>query len=516
MKRFAPSSSIRLVFLLCGAALCVGRARAANLYSYDLDSLVYMSSQIVEADIVGHGAVKGYPVVRAKVTAVHKGAFTVGQTISLTALDFFRIPQPAAQSLGQTKGLGVAAHVVLFLVKAEEAFLWNIPKQAAIYWPVASGVKLVQDNKVLDFVQFNNPGPYEAVTPEAFPKGRFPSVNDFRVQVRNSITRMNALKAKFALPPDAKDTSWLLELLRADKRGTGIFGRDHLAELACERLAKLGDPAVLTNALLLKADWFDTMSLASGLNTARGRDLLLRRIANPQEAKANRLRFADVLQEIVIHLPNGPSSGADDAKFLARVAQLARQQRTDPALCAALLEGLGASWSSSDSGNDLKTRALWGQALNILAQLHAEASSALLRFKIESLTAHAGLKVFRHLYPQTGPVLSLLQPADPTQYARPKGRSVLIEYQVETLEGNAQGWTPIVMLLNRQTGASYALPSRAFAPIEANFRQQPSSMNGSDEIAIPRSVPAGIYLIRYGFKRQGKVISTGHGFEAHL
>ena len=71
------------LLLLCGSA------RAMNLYSYDLDSLNYLSSEVVEADILGSKPNKGFEIVRVRVAQTYKGRFSKNQIVELTALSFF-------------------------------------------------------------------------------------------------------------------------------------------------------------------------------------------------------------------------------------------------------------------------------------------------------------------------------------------------------------------------------------------------------------------------------------------
>ena len=60
--------------LFCLLRMCNG-ARAADLYFYDLDSLAYMSSDVIEADIIGPKPNKGFEIAQVRVTDVYKGHF---------------------------------------------------------------------------------------------------------------------------------------------------------------------------------------------------------------------------------------------------------------------------------------------------------------------------------------------------------------------------------------------------------------------------------------------------------
>ena len=62
-----------------------------DLITYDLDSLVFMSPQIVEGRLGGTQVKNNETVWEFKISAVYKGALKVGQSIDVTALGFFRV-----------------------------------------------------------------------------------------------------------------------------------------------------------------------------------------------------------------------------------------------------------------------------------------------------------------------------------------------------------------------------------------------------------------------------------------
>ena len=69
---------IALYAVIAFCLSCCGSARAMNLYTYDLDSLAYMSSDVVEADIVGPQPNQDSEIVQVRVTDVRKGHFVIG------------------------------------------------------------------------------------------------------------------------------------------------------------------------------------------------------------------------------------------------------------------------------------------------------------------------------------------------------------------------------------------------------------------------------------------------------
>jgi len=122
-----------LVGVLC---LWSGSASGFPTYYYDLDSLIYMSTEVIDGTL-------GPNADTVTVTRVHKGKFEVGDTVELEAMHGLRKGQ-----FGKSEEIGEGDVVTLFLVRATKRFLYDIPEDAEIYWPVPSGVKLHADGKV--------------------------------------------------------------------------------------------------------------------------------------------------------------------------------------------------------------------------------------------------------------------------------------------------------------------------------------------------------------------------------
>jgi hypothetical protein len=62
-----------------------------NQYTYDIDSLVYMSPLIVEGTLGAEYRTNNVTVSDFKISAVHEGNLKVGRTIQVTALDFYSV-----------------------------------------------------------------------------------------------------------------------------------------------------------------------------------------------------------------------------------------------------------------------------------------------------------------------------------------------------------------------------------------------------------------------------------------
>ena len=130
MTFFRPLAVLALLvlFLLLAAD---GPVRAMDMCSYDLDSLVYLSSDVVDAEPVSVPSENSADITSVKVTHVYLGHFHVGDTVKVTALGFFRIERPSKNLVVLGEGgrrIGVGDHLTLFLAKAHSVFLYDVPK----------------------------------------------------------------------------------------------------------------------------------------------------------------------------------------------------------------------------------------------------------------------------------------------------------------------------------------------------------------------------------------------------
>ena len=220
-----------------------------NQYTYDLESLVDMSPQIVEGQLGGEHRINNVTVRQFKISTVHKGNLKAGQSIDVAALDFYSV---SSNSFWGNDKLKEGDKLFLFFDRAKKTFLYDIPDDAEIYWSAPSGIRLIVGEKALNFFQYNNPGPYVAVLGGAATNTAIPTVTKFREQIQESIQRMGKWKPLLEREATVQDVPALLQILRernqADSRPHGVFGRDQVTEKACNRLVALHDISALTNA----------------------------------------------------------------------------------------------------------------------------------------------------------------------------------------------------------------------------------------------------------------------------
>jgi len=515
-----PAQTARFMALIICLLSLFAVAQAMNLYSYDLDSLVYMSSDIVEGTLVRKYQEHDLHLTEIKVTAVQKGQFAPGQSVALTALDEYQVPDEAKEGpFGNAfRSLQVGDTFFFFLVRAKKTFLWEIPDDAVIYWTVPSGLKLVRDNKVYGFAQYRNPGPYVAVIPDS-PEKKSPTPEEFRAQIRASIPKTDAIAAQLKQSATSEDVPKLMQLLLERAQTDGIRHRDVIAEAACTNLANLHDPEPLFAALSLERSFMCRQLLAEGLRTPAGREALLKRIGNDRESLVKRIGYAYLLTDVggVYHqtytnISDGRVTGTprdNNAEYLTRIARLTRENRQHEELCLALLNSLDFLFRSTAS---LKEEAILGDiqtALAVLKTLYGDTTSEQVKFQLEVAINNGSRTAYGQLDSPCGPVISRITLPDPNRYSKPAERSLIFEYTIYVLDTPVDA--PSIILVNQDTHKSLSIPAEIPFKSEGGY-----NIGGSNSVRLPDDLPHGRYRIYLQFTRGEKVVSVGHYAEATL
>src|SRR5262245_48846531 len=97
-----------LLFFTPGSTL-----QAEMLHVYDLDSLMHLSTAVVEADVVRSYQAHGHDLIDVKVATSHKGDFKQGQTVVVAHTDVYRKPKEILNS----EPLAAGDRLVLFFVR---------------------------------------------------------------------------------------------------------------------------------------------------------------------------------------------------------------------------------------------------------------------------------------------------------------------------------------------------------------------------------------------------------------
>jgi hypothetical protein len=493
------------------------KLQAMTLYVYDLDSLVYLSKDVVDVEITRSYEAHGHKLIDVKVTHSDKGGLIEGQTIAVAFSDYYRKPKKGKFN---SQHLEVGDHLVLFLVRAEPSDFFLIPKDAVMYMPLPGGMKLIQESRVFGFSQWNNPGPYVASLPFDPGDAKGETIEQFRVKVRDSFRNTKEWAHLVEAKQDELDIPRLLKLL-SNRTAQSFDGRDFFTERLCMRFAESNDPELLSQALSLAKAYHEVSILQRGFGTPRGRDYLLAKVTDSTEPMPARLRYCYALRNAgeVYHSrfteisanswkPDGEAD-EDNSHYLARIAKAARETRNHEELCIDLIRCLDGFGQGIEQNKPAPLMADLRAAFALLKEFYDTKPAEELQFAIETATAH-DRDAYQKLQSPCGDFISILRPADPAKYTKPEKQSLLFEYSyVNLLSERDAEVQPSVVLVHSQTEKRYVLP----AQLQMRGR---STGSGSGSVVLPKDLPGGRYRVFFQLHDGDKVISTGHYFAAGL
>lgn len=326
-------------------AFAVGASQAMQMAHYDLDSLIYLCTDIIEGEIITDATANSVsPAVDVNVLAVYKGAYKRNETLHVSIGPYTKA--------GRTR-LGKGDRCFFFLDKPRGPG-GTADKKTTLH-AVPSGIRLIHENQLLFFRQGNNPGPYLAVLPGPNSGKKFPTVEEFRKQLGASLQKVESYKPLLDPSAGKPDGDRLLKIL-AERSGQPADEfmeiNDKIAEVACQRLAELREPEFLFRALVLTKDYFRLGILGRGFGTPAGRDYLLAAIGDPGKDMATRVRCARTLpmagpiyksEASFVRPHTGDGTRKPDpnnSDYLTRIARAALAQQQNEELCFWLIESL--------------------------------------------------------------------------------------------------------------------------------------------------------------------------------
>lgn len=460
-------------------------ARGMNLQFYDLDSLVYLSSQIVEGQLGGEHWTNNVTAWRFKISAVHKGNLKARQSIDVTDLDSYRVSSNSSWDNDKFKE---GDRLFLFLDRAKKDFVHHIPDDAEIYWPIPSGVRLVIGEKALRFGQYHNPGPYLAILQREATNTANPTVAKLREQILESIPRTDRWKLLLERQTASADIPALLEILR--DRESCVGWEDAIASKACVHIAASRDIAALTKALNIRTSYQDI--LANGFRTSAGREFLFSKIDSAAPI-ADRLKWIRVLNDA------RPDSSQGNFTHIARLIANPHQ---DPKVQNALL-GLFQTYGRWSNGKDQAFERDFQEAELLLKKFLDTYGSEELKYE-----AHLAL-VRPHVNSNSTLIVSIVRQADKHDVSASK-----LTLKLDVNLFHAGNWNTRVALVNSATGQKLTVKSTKQFTCPANGWTHHHEL--TDEIAIPKDLPNGRYRVFYEFLQHEKVVSASHFFEANL
>lgn len=238
--------ALLLISLLLAASLSVGRAGAKSMFSFDLDSLVFMSKQILEVEVK---ETRKTSWINVLILSVLKNWSAESDKPSPEE-HADKIIGLSAYSKDSSGGEFKAGdHLFVFIEPASSD--WQ--KQGIPFWPVPSGIKLIEKDRVKGMVQLSNPGPYEANLDQG-------SLSEFKHDLKSSIKTMKFFASEFA--KNRSNSKWLLRELEARPIGETDSSRDQIAIVLCQALAKTADKKAIDEAKSKRRNFYEKQLLS--------------------------------------------------------------------------------------------------------------------------------------------------------------------------------------------------------------------------------------------------------------
>jgi hypothetical protein len=464
--------------------------------------------------------------IEVRVTLVHKGGFKKGQVVTVANTYIYRTPEKRGLN---SAPLAVGDRLALFVVRAKPTRSLPNPDDAAIYKPLGGGMRLIQHDYVFDFFQRSNPGPYVASVGPYSSKGQLLTVERFREQVRDSLSKTEDWARLVEARLDNLNVARMITFL-GYRAAQPYIDRDCFSERICLRFAESHDVDLLSRALLVTQKYDETSILQRGFGTAKGRDYLLAKITDEKEPMAARLRYVTALEGAgEVYRSTFTDIGthgwsivgkADEGNsgYLIRIAKAALATRKHEELCGSLVRCLDFFGQGIVQNKPAPMMADLRGALATLKEFYDAKPSESLQFAIEKVTAFVP-DAYEKLKSPCGPFISILRPADATRYTKPEKPSLIFEYEYKTAVSGREAEAQLsVVLVHQGTKKRYVLPtglqSRGWSMGVQN--QGWSTAAGSNSVELPTDLPPGRYRVSYQLSDGDKVISTGHYFVADL
>jgi hypothetical protein len=400
MRTRTLQSALALLILLLPVA-----AIAVNLPHYDLDSLVYLSTDIVLADISKDS--RGN--FTATVTEVLYGSLDLGAKLdTLTPFLMFFRPLDNGQK------------VILFLDRRPRQY--DFFHQDAAKSPFAvppSGIYLIDGyGHVHEYFQQNNPGPYvaqgymfypERVVPTEKDNLALPSLEDVKGRIAATVERVIPIRGFLDQPTTAADVPVLMKLFSSrprDPETCRVAWPDAIASDIVEKIRSRDDLELLlrishlhtVSPLPVKqaAGNVDQSATAARIRLLiqtmgdRNRDVPVR-VASAQIFLNLGTFHKDWLASINFH-KDWLGSSADEIVATARA--IFNNPAEDPDLRALSLRFLNLN-----SPSDLAS----------IRRVYRQTQSPNLQFEIEQAFLEVSDELYQSLTPSSGPVASIIQ-----------------------------------------------------------------------------------------------------------
>lgn len=413
-----------------------------NLPHYDLDSLVYVSTDIVLADISKDSQGNFMATVKEALF----GTLQPGQRLDALT-PFLRSFQP----------LNDGQKVILFLDGRPRQY--DFFHQDAAKSPFAvppSGVYLIDEyGHVHEYFQQNNPGPYVAQGYAFFPERTVPSMDDdlalpsldeVKTRIAATVQSVTPIRNFLDQPTKNTDVPALMTLLAArprDPETCEVRMPDAIAAQIVEKIQSMNDPELQLRIWGLVGGNPPAFVEAAGNRdksaTAARVKFLMQTLADAKKDLSWRIASVQILLNLSL-FHSGPHSGPAsvfpiDNSWLApaagEIVATAKAIFSNPAEDAGLRALCLRFLDLNDPNN-----------LDDIRRAYGQTHSPELQFAIEQSLLEVSDELYQSLHPASGPVASIIQLAPEHGCVRPPDNQItflihLYSTRVFNKQGNA-------------------------------------------------------------------------------
>jgi hypothetical protein len=251
---------MKMASFLAAALLSVlsAQSEAAQMFPFDLQSLAFMSSGVIEGDVTADENVHWVDKLTVKVTHVYAGRIKEGETV-VVGLSAYR---KSGKDVFDIQRFAKGDHLILFIQPVTQKS-WT--QDGIPYWPAPAGLKLLVDARFTGVEQQENPGPYVNAIDEG-------DADKFRQKVSDAAKWVATFKQDLA--KNRQNVAWLLEQLNARPQikpeAWGV--RDHIAVTLCQAIADTSDKAAIEKAKTIRSDRYEQQVLSLPPRSKRDRD----------------------------------------------------------------------------------------------------------------------------------------------------------------------------------------------------------------------------------------------------
>ena len=507
------------------------------LTCYDLDSMVLLSSGIVEGEIVPSLERSQREFHELKVDRVYKGPFEEGDTVKID-LGIYRKHTADRSLLGKLVPLDNHDRVVVFL--SGDRLRQEDPD---LYLPVSLGVRFIAKGKAIHFRQEENPGPVVLQDSEDSSK-YWIDAEELRKDISESIVRVEAIGKKLDADLEEKDAAWLMKLIdeRPGKAPGCPYHEDLISRLACAKIAQFKNPQISMEALEHANTWSKGQDvIRKSFGTPKGREFLLKVISDsgqPMEKRitcAQTLRSAGATYHLTFHVTFRAEKGSyslitdgspkdKNGTYLSRIAQLALDNAKNEELRGILLDTMSGFAREVSRREEPHTCADMLSAVSVLEKLYGSTQSEQARFDIELAAAFMDRSRLEKLNADCGPIITMITELELRRQSEGE-RCVSFSFSACDFARRPIKLSPYLVLQNAKSGDEHHLSFKgnAWNSTESiRTRDAVHSFDGNKSVrmgrmlVLPEELPGGRYRVYIEYRDGEKVVSKGHYREIDL